>query len=192
MQKLLSPGAEAALGRLTRRDLLRIGGGAALAFAGASAIQACTPKHRYEGPLKTLSAESATILERAAEAIVPDALDGLPTVRAAGIVAAIDAYISLRPEGAHQELAAALQIFDAGPVLFFESRRRFSSSPVEVRRELLAHWRDSKLAFRRTVYKALKDLMANVYFASPSTWTALQYDGPWVGRYDIPPVEQEP
>ena len=43
---------------------------------------------------------------------------------------------------------------------------------------MLAEWRDSRIAVRRTGYAALRTLVIAAYYQSPSIWPAVGYGGP--------------
>ena len=43
---------------------------------------------------------------------------------------------------------------------------------------------ESTLGARRVIFRALKTMAALGYYAQPSSFGAVGYDGPWLGRID--------
>lgn len=84
----------------------------------------------------------------------------------------------MAPETA-RELRLAIALFELGAVV--RHGCRFSRLEPEPRARYVERWMRSRLAFRRTVYKALRDLLGHVYYQDPRTWPSIGYAGPPVG-----------
>ena len=101
----------------------------------------------------------------AGSTIVPDALEDL----AASL-----------PEDDVKELAIGLRLVELGALPLHG--RRFSKLDPEIRERYLAGWMRSRLPLRRTVYRGLRVLFGNLYYADERTWELIGYDGPQVQR----------
>jgi len=97
--------------------------------------------------------------------IVPDALDD--------ILAGMD------PADVKQ-LQVALRLFELGAIP--RHGRRFSKLAGPKRDRYVRSWMRSRLGLQRTIFRALRNLCANLYYADPRTWELLDYDGPQVER----------
>ena len=58
-------------------------------------------------------------------------------------------------------------------------------SPEE-REHILARWAASRLPLRRQVVAALKTVAAAAHYGEQSGWRSVGYDGPWLGRVQVP------
>lgn len=97
--------------------------------------------------------------------IVPDALD--------------DLLAGMEPADVKQ-LQLALRLFELGAIPRYG--RRFSKLAAPKRDRYVRSWMCSRLALQRTIFRALRNLCANLYYADPRTWELLQYEGPQVQR----------
>ncbi len=97
--------------------------------------------------------------------IVPDALDDL--------LAGMDA-------DDVKQLNLALRLFELGAIPRYG--RRFSKLAAPKRERYARSWMRSKLAVQRTIFRALRGLCSNLYYADPRTWELLDYPGPQVQR----------
>jgi hypothetical protein len=79
-----------------------------------------------------------------------------------------------------KQLSIGLWLFELGAVPVFG--QRFSRLSPLSRESYLRGWQTSRLAFRRQLYRALRDLCVNVYYADPRTWEHLGYAGPPLQR----------
>jgi hypothetical protein len=107
-----------------------------------------------------LSARSARVLYNVADALAgPDAppLDVAP---------AVERQIRHRGAGAARRTWLLLQCIEWQPLLTLRARRGFSWLPRARRRELLAGWERSRLAWRR---RALAELRASIEAARQSS-----------------------
>lgn len=101
----------------------------------------------------------------AGSVIVPDALDDLTA--------------SL-PEDEVKELSMGLTMIELGAIPLHG--RRFSKLGESARERYIAGWMRSRVPLRRTVYRALRVLFGNLYYADERTWALIGYDGPQVQR----------
>lgn len=97
--------------------------------------------------------------------VVPDALEDLAA--------------SMDP-AAVRELGIALHLLELGALPLHG--RRFTRLSPSKRERYLRGWMGSRLGFRRTVYRALRGLVANLYYADERTWAHLGYAGPKAWR----------
>ncbi len=97
----------------------------------------------------------------AGSVVVPDALEDL--------LASMD-------EGAVKQLGMALVLFEIGAVPLHG--RRFSVVSAEGRERYLRGSMRSRLPLRRAIFRALRGLCANLYYADARTWPLIGYDGP--------------
>ncbi len=166
---------------ITRRTVLKFGIGGALLLAAAgtglglrSTVMRVPPRM-----LQVLDARSYSILAAIADRIAPGG-EGFPTATALGIPEKIDALLaSLEPEAA-AEVVQLLYLFDSAlPGFLFDQRfQTFTSSPPDVQDQVIDAWRSSRLAFRRTVYKALQGLISSAYYSTPEVYPLMGYPGP--------------
>lgn len=74
------------------------------------------------------------------------------------------------------ELSMAMTLFDVGAVPLHG--RRFSQLSAAKRETYLGGWMRSRIAIRREVFRQLHNLMKNLYYSDPVTWSSIGYDGP--------------
>lgn len=93
--------------------------------------------------------------------VVPDRLD--------------DLLASMDPADVKQ-LAIGVSLLEHGALPRY--RRRFSALGPEDRERYLLGWKRSRIAFRRLLYRAVHNLVTNLYYADPRAWDAIGYGGP--------------
>jgi hypothetical protein len=166
---------------LTRRELLRTGfGGVLLLSFGALLPSGCARYSPIARPLKFLSRKEFAVVTRAAVRIL-----GLPDDRGDEIGGFIDALLADLPPTTQNQARLMLRVVEHGTHLFDLKPRRFTRlSPAE-QDAYLRGWMESSLGARRIVFRALKTLAALGYYAQPSAWQPIGYDGPWLGRVDV-------
>jgi len=176
-----------------RRSLLRRGliGGALLA-AGGAGLLAFRPGRRMPAPpggLRVFSEHEAAVLDALAHRLV-GALPGWPGVEEVGVVPVVDGIAARTEPSVQAELKQLLGLFDnalAG-FLFGGRLRPFTRLDPADQDRVLAEWRDSRIALRRTGYNALRTLVLAGYYQSPLTWRPMGYPGP-PGDYLQPDAE---
>jgi hypothetical protein len=175
---------------LTRRELLRTGfGGVLLLTFGVLLPSGCAPYSPIARPLKFLSRKEFAVVTRAAVRIL-----GLPDERGDEIGGFIDALLADFPPMTQNQARLMLRVLEHGTHLFDLKPKRFTRlSPAE-QDAYLRGWMESSLGARRIVFRALKTLAALGYYAQPSAWDTIGYDGPWIGRVDVASelVHEEP
>ncbi|MCB9674464.1 MAG: hypothetical protein H6737_05060 [Alphaproteobacteria bacterium] len=158
---------------LDRRQLL--GGGALLLGGYALAhLWGHRPLGAVESPF--LGSSARTTLGAVFEALGPPGADVQP------IVDGVDAFLGRGDPVVGEQLRLALGVLEhlggAGPIGF----SRFSRLDVDARRDVLESWRTSRIATKRQIADALRRVVLFTWYSLPSSWPAIGYDGPWVGR----------
>jgi hypothetical protein len=77
-----------------------------------------------------------------------------------------------------------LRVVEHGTHLFDLKPKRFTRLSAAEQDAYLRGWMESSLGARRIVFRALKTLAALGYYAQPTSWEGIGYDGPWLGRVD--------
>lgn len=175
---------------LTRRALLRTGfGGALLLSFGALLPSGCARYSPITRPLKFLSRKEFAVVTQAAVRIL-----GLPDERGDEIGGFIDALLAGFPPTTQNQARLMLRVLEHGTHLFDLKPKRFTRLSPDEQDAYLRGWMESSLGARRIVFRALKALAALGYYAQPSAWEAIGYDGPWIGRVDVASehVHEEP
>src|SRR5215472_14273016 len=168
---------------LSRRSLLRRGvvGGALLAAGGAGFLAlrgGASVALPADGLLVFTPAQFAVLDAVARRMVRPRA--GWPTVDQVGVARAADRIAARVEPSARKELQQLLGLFENGlaGLLFGGRTRPFTRLEGPEQDSVLAEWRDSRIAVRRTGYAALRTLMISAYYQSPSIWPAVGYGGP--------------
>jgi hypothetical protein len=105
---------------------------------------------------------------------------GWPTVDQVGVARAADRIAARVEPSAQKELQQLLGLFDNGLAgfLFGGRIRPFTLLDGAGQDAVLAEWRDSRIAVRRTGFAALRTLVLAGYYQSPAVWPAVGYGGP--------------
>ena len=133
--------------------------------------------------------------------IVPAAYapDGPPIDLAAAVVARLENGDPVL----RGQVALLLTIVDhpLTALAFGGGARRFTSQTPAEQDATLRAWRESRLAFRRTVFQAFRRLILSTFYATPATHAAIGFPGPlhlrepvvaWEGPLDGVPTDAEP
>lgn len=163
----------------TRRDLLRLLAAAPVLLALAPADDpggapgGSPPEAQFDtGDLDVLRALLATIFGPGSE--------GTDALAAAAVGVSY-----LEPD--RQALVALLPaLLNQGHRLFNPALRAWTALPEDQRAAALEDWARSSLGLRRQVYNALRQLLLFHVYTDPSTWAAIGYPGPWLGRFVLP------
>lgn len=176
---------------VSRRQFLgRTLGGAALLQAGALLPTGCAGyPPRAANEFRVLDAKTAAIVEAVADAMVDDGAGRLPVPSRIGIAGRVDAMLAgLHPETVEQSVLLFNVVEHMTfPFGFYTSR--FTKLPRADQRAYLDGWAASRLGFRRMAAQALKMFVYVNYYSLPETFAHIGYDGPWVGRFEIPAFE---
>jgi hypothetical protein len=167
----------------TRRNLLRGGlaGSALLALGGVGlALQSTRRGTPPAEALRVLTEDEHAILAAVAARVCPQPGPDVPGAEALGIALAADRLFELAGPEATSGVKSALGLFESGlaGAIFFEHARPFTQLAPEDQDAVLLAWRDSSVALRRTVFRALSALVASLYYCDPRTWPGIGYPGP--------------
>ena len=164
---------------MNRRTFIRRGllGGLLLAVGGSVGLLAWPSDQRLRPrrPLKALDERQFAVLAAVAARTV-----GAPKADPITIAERVDAQMALAPPEARADFGKLLLLFEnALAGLVFDGRARpFTRLPPEAQDQVLAHWRDSRLAVRRSGYAALRKLTQAAWYAAPEAWPDVGYPGP--------------
>lgn len=184
-------------GREGRRSFVVKGlvGTVLLAFGGGTwlATRRTRPAEPAAGLLRVFSREEAAVLLAVADRLVPEQ-PGFPRPRALRLASRMDGVAAKADPATQRDLRRLVRLFEsAGAGLLLDGAPRLfttSSPPQQDRR--LAAWRDSRIAVRRTGYRALKRLVYAAYYGSPETWAVVGYPGPPMARVPAAPLQPPP
>jgi hypothetical protein len=177
--------ADASGSGLSRRGFLRGVTGGTAAVAVASLIPAgCAPDYRERradgAALKSLTPKQYAVARAAAEAMLVDV-----GADADVVASRIDAELAVAGEPMRGDMKTVLSLMEHGSVLSFR-RKRFSTQPVAVRRELLEDWATSRFKLRRAAFGALKGFVVFYAYIDDATRPLTGFPGPWPGRVPVP------
>ena len=99
---------------------------------------------------------------------------------------AIDPFVRRMPDGDRRLLGALLLGIEYGAPAALVRLRRFSELDPSRRETWLRSWADSAIPLRRQGAAALKALGALAWYGREAAWADVGYDGPWLGRVDVP------
>src|SRR5512146_1719481 len=156
-------------------------GAVVLAAGGGTwlATRRTRPLALADGPFQVFSPEEAAVLLALANRLLPDRA-GFPRPRDVGVPRKIDGIAAMADPATQRDLRRLVRLFESalsGLVLDGQPHLFTEASPERQDRRLAA-WAGSRLALRRTGYRALKRLVYASYYASPETWSAIGYPGP--------------
>ncbi len=166
---------------LSRRLVLKYGlaGASVLLLAGTGlALQGTTPREPRQ-PLQALSSQEFSILWALADRMAP-AHENFPAASTIEVPERIDSFLASVDPATRGEVKLLLKIVEnALPGLILDGRvRPFSKCSPETQDAILEGWRTSSISARRTIFKALNNLVAATYYGSPETYAAVGYPGP--------------
>jgi hypothetical protein len=174
---------ESAPAGVSRRSVIKRGllSGALLAAGGAGflAFRSGTPVTLPADGLLVFTPAQFAVLDAVARRVVRPR-PGWPGVDRVGVARAADRIAAHVEPSAQKELQQLLGLFDNGLAgfLFGGRTRPFTRLEGPEQDAVLAEWRDSRIAVRRTGYAALRTLVIAGYYQSPEVWTAMGYPGP--------------
>ncbi len=99
---------------------------------------------------------------------------------------AIDPFIRRMPAADRRLLSALLLGLEYGTPAALLRLRRFSGLDPVRREAWLRSWAESAIPLRRQGAAALKALGALAFYGREEAWPDVGYDGPWLGRVDVP------
>lgn len=181
--RILLPGE-----REGRRGFLKKGlFGAVLLAAGGGGAWLATRRTRprshpsLAGPFQVLTPAQAAVVLAVAERIIPEH-PGFPRPGEVGLPAKVDAIAAMAHPATQKEIGQLVDLFESalGGLLDW-SPRLFTECDAAGQDRRLWAWARSRIAVRRTGFRALRRLVCAAYYASPETWGAVGYPGPPVG-----------
>jgi hypothetical protein len=160
-----------------RRGLIRGSvSGLALLAVGSLLPAGCRGYPSPPVPLAFFTDEEYAVFQAIARAIL-----GLEE-EDVDVAAEVDHLVSRMGPRIKRDIRWILRIFEHGTHLFDLKGRRFTRLARTDQEQYLRGWMESSLGARRIVFRALKLLAALGYYGRSDTWTAIGYDGPWLGR----------
>lgn len=153
--------------------LLSLGGAGWLAFRGSKLI-ALPP----EG-LQVLSPRQYAVVHALAECLIRPQ-PPFPSVEELRVAFEVDKILVKVDVTARDEVTALLELFENGlaQALFGARTQPFTQLSLDERERVAFEWRDSRLAVRRTGFRALRGLVMAAYFGNPKSHAAANYPGP--------------
>lgn len=136
-----------------------------------------------ERRLAYLNAKQAHILFAVGEAVVGDDFHQ----KAPDFVYIVDDYLAYQRRESREALAQGLLITENSLVslVFARRARGFSHLSIEDRRRVLARLAASDVQLLRNLYAAFVNISASVFYAQPTTWAEIAYDGVSVDRPEL-------
>lgn len=116
-------------------------------------------------------------------AVIETLVGAEPRPEAADTAASL---ISRLPRADRRLLSVLLFGLEFGVPLFTGRPRRFTGLDAEARESYLRGWADSRIAARRQGIAGLKALAMLAHYGGTSAWADVGYDGPWLGRIQVP------
>jgi hypothetical protein len=170
--------------RATRRGFLRLAGGTAAlaALANVRALPAAAGDPAGAAGVGFFSPVESEILTQIVERMVDTGEPGAPAVRSTRTIAAIDALCRSLDPGATAPLPALLRLVEWGPPLFDGRLARFTALEASDQDASLAGWMQSRFAWRRMGFQALRNLAFLGYWSQDETWPLIGYQGPLLRR----------
>ncbi len=169
--------------QLSRRSLLKTGLiGIAVVTVGSVglALQPTRAGKAAKSKLLVLNAQEYAVLTAIADRLCPPLGEGAPGAKALDVAGKVDALLAGAEADGKQGLKMLLRVFESGltGAVFFERVRPFTQLSGEDQDRVLSKWRDSKIGFRRTVFRALSSLVGALYYGDERTWKRIGYPGP--------------
>ncbi len=130
--------------------------------------------------LKILSQAEYSVLAAVARRICPAPRAGVPGADAIDVALLADHLLETADDDAREGTKIALRIFENGlaGALFFERVTPFTALSPEAQDRTLLAFRGSRVALRRTLFRALSGLCAALYYGDPRSWPSVGYPGP--------------
>ena len=175
---------------LSRRRFVQTGLGGVLILAFGSLLP--TGCERYSPTartLKFLSRKEYAVATQAAVRIL-----GLPDEARDDIGVFIDGLLFDLPATSQRQARLMLRVVEHGTHFFDLKTKRFTRLSPPEQDAYLRGWMESSLGARRVIFRALKTMAALGFYAQPSSWESIGYDGPVLDR-DYPSngfVAEEP
>lgn len=175
--------AAGAVAAFSRRRLLRgsLVGGALLGLGGVGLGLYPTRRGAPPAePLRALTEDEHAIVAAVARRVCPAPGPDVPGADAIGVALLCDRLLDRSDPEVLAGLKSALALFENAltGALFFERAQPFTHLSAQEQDGVLSAWRDSSVALRRTVFRALSALTSSIYYADPRVWPGIGYPGP--------------
>ncbi len=164
---------------MNRRTFIRRGlfGGLLLVVGGSIGLAAWPTDRRLRprGALKALDERQFAVVAAIAARTV-----AAPKADPITIAARVDAQMALAPPEVRADFGKLVLLFEnalAGFVLDGRGKPFTHLSPA-AQDDVLAAWRDSRLAVRRSGYAVLRKLTQAAWYGAPEAWPDVGYPGP--------------
>lgn len=167
--------------QLSRRSLLKTGLiGAVLVSAGGAGLLLQKARPQPHGELHVLDADEYAVLAAMCERMCPAQGQGAPGATELDLAGYIDRMLAPIDQETQQGVKIGLRLFDNAltGALFGERITPFTKLSPEKQDAVLEAWRDSGVAFRRTLFAGLAVLILSSYWGHESTWQRIGYSGP--------------
>ncbi|MCA9770961.1 MAG: hypothetical protein KC466_01050 [Myxococcales bacterium] len=177
---------------LSRRAFLRgsLAGSMAIALGGL-AVPGCAtvrPEGMKAPPLAFLTEDEYAIFAAVARRMIP-AREGWPAVEETATLTRIDAELARMPGYVQEDFRSALGVMERWLPLVTFRFRSFTAMAPEAQDAYLASLESSSINLFRQLYYAFHTLLFFYYYGDDRTWAPVAYDGPWVERFAIDPIE---
>lgn len=188
---LLDKQLRADLRPLSRRRFLKagllLGGGALALAAGGFAVFRRSEQDRLPVPagLKTLTAQEYLLFSRLARLILPTAGTTLADVASVPVVSHVDGLLAGLEPDIRKQLGMGLALFDNAAILTGGHWGRFVDLPDAEAAQYLHAWLNSTQLPLRAVAGAVTRLVKTGYWMDPTTWAAVEFDGPVSKKWGI-------
>lgn len=165
---------------MRRRTLLKLGVGAAAVLAAIGGGMALIePGLEADGRLRP---GARRVMSGVARAVLDGLLPAEPRARDVVLAAhlqRLDATLAAFPKATRDELSQLFALLASAPgrMGLAGLRREWGEAGVDEIQQALQGMRLSSLSLRQQAYHGLRDLTNGAYFAEPSTWSALGYEG---------------
>lgn len=130
--------------------------------------------------LRVLTRAEYSILAAIAERMCPEPAPGIPGASGIDVALLADRLLEKAADDAQQGVKLAVRIVENGltGAVFFERITPFTQlSPADQHAALLA-FRESDVAVRRTLFRALSGLCGSIYYGHPDVFPSVGYPGP--------------
>ena len=169
--------------RFSRRGFIKTGllGSAGLIVLGAVlGARKTLLRELPKSGLRVLSPQEYAVLSAVADRMCPALGPGAPGALALGVPATIDGMLAQAPARTLGDFKSLLFIVETALVgaLLLERTRPFSQLSAAEQDAALDAMRRSKIPLRRSMFLALKNLCASVYYGDERSWARIGYTAP--------------
>lgn len=177
------PSASASLGLFSRRALLRggVGGAVLLGLGGVGlALQSTRRAAAPAETLRVLTLDEYSVIAAVAARVCPQPGPDVPGADAIGVALLADRLLDHAAPESVADVKTVIALFENGltGALFFERVRPFTALGPDDQDAVLLAWRNSSVALRRTVFRALAALSTSLYYGDARVWPGIGYPGP--------------